>query len=196
MVARTCSNGRWLEPFPLELYRSPSGDRNGKYYRDREDRHPRRKKESADGEQRWWPCQWWVGACCWPGMSQRIRRSPGGGFCRSFRTLGARRSTCNLAGAWASRPSRCGSCRSRPGEGWRWFAWKPRTPSGRWASLRHRRRLSTRGTAGAMRKLFGFDLARLARAGSGELLFTWRDGGPGEREAPKSPWPDTPAHQT
>ena len=35
---------------------------------------------------------------------------------------------------------------------------------------------------GAMRKLFGFDLARLPRAGSSELLFTWRDDrGPGER---------------
>jgi hypothetical protein len=34
---------------------------------------------------------------------------------------------------------------------------------------------------GAMRRLFGFDLARLPRAGSGELLFTWRDdSGPGE----------------
>jgi len=29
--------------------------------------------------------------------------------------------------------------------------------------------------SGAMHKLFGFDLARLARAGSSELLFTWRD---------------------
>ena len=39
-----------------------------------------------------------------------------------------------------------------------------------------------------MRKLFGFDLARLPRAASGELLFAWRDdGGPGEREAPKNP---------
>ena len=28
---------------------------------------------------------------------------------------------------------------------------------------------------GAMRKLFGFDLAGLPRAGSGELLFAWRD---------------------
>jgi hypothetical protein len=36
--------------------------------------------------------------------------------------------------------------------------------------------------SGAMRKLFGFDLARLPRAGSSELLFTWRDDrGPGER---------------
>ena len=35
---------------------------------------------------------------------------------------------------------------------------------------------------GAMRKLFGFDLARLAPAGSSELLFAWRDDrGPGER---------------
>ena len=34
----------------------------------------------------------------------------------------------------------------------------------------------------AMRKLFGFDLARLPRAGSSEILFTWRDDrGPGER---------------
>jgi hypothetical protein len=46
--------------------------------------------------------------------------------------------------------------------------------------------------SGAMRKLFGFDLARLARAESSELLFTWRDDrGPGERDAPKSPCPDT-----
>ena len=29
--------------------------------------------------------------------------------------------------------------------------------------------------SGAMRKLFGFDLARLPRAASSELLFTWRD---------------------
>ena len=36
--------------------------------------------------------------------------------------------------------------------------------------------------SGAMRKLFGFDLARLPRAGSSELLFTWRDDrGQGER---------------
>ena len=36
--------------------------------------------------------------------------------------------------------------------------------------------------SGAMRKLFGFDLARLPRAASCELLFTWRDDrGPGER---------------
>jgi hypothetical protein len=49
---------------------------------------------------------------------------------------------------------------------------------------------------GAMRKLFGFDLARVAPAGSGELLFAWRDGDPGEREAPKSPFPDAPARQT
>jgi hypothetical protein len=46
---------------------------------------------------------------------------------------------------------------------------------------------------GAMRKIFGVDLARVAPAGSGELLFTWRDGGPCEREAPKSPFPDAPA---
>jgi hypothetical protein len=38
-----------------------------------------------------------------------------------------------------------------------------------------------------MRKLFGFDLARLPRAASGELLFAWRDGGSGEREAPTNP---------
>ena len=36
--------------------------------------------------------------------------------------------------------------------------------------------------SGAMRKLFGFDLARIPQAG-GELLFAWRDGDPGEREA-------------
>jgi hypothetical protein len=45
----------------------------------------------------------------------------------------------------------------------------------------------------AMRKLFGFDLARLPRAAGCELLFAWRDCGPGEREAPKNPYPDTPA---
>ena len=47
--------------------------------------------------------------------------------------------------------------------------------------------------SGAMRKLFGFDLARLPRAAGCELLFAWRDGGPGEREAPKNPCPDIPA---
>jgi hypothetical protein len=47
---------------------------------------------------------------------------------------------------------------------------------------------------GAMRKIFGVDLARVAPAGSGELLFTWHDDrGPGEREAPKSPFPEAPA---
>jgi hypothetical protein len=41
--------------------------------------------------------------------------------------------------------------------------------------------------SGAMRKLFGFDLARSPRAGSSEILFTWRDDrGSGEREAPKN----------
>jgi hypothetical protein len=36
--------------------------------------------------------------------------------------------------------------------------------------------------SGAMRKLFGFDLARLPRAASCELLFAWRDDrGQGER---------------
>jgi hypothetical protein len=41
---------------------------------------------------------------------------------------------------------------------------------------------------GAMRKLFGFDLARLAPAGSSELLFAWRDdSGQGERWATKNP---------
>jgi hypothetical protein len=41
--------------------------------------------------------------------------------------------------------------------------------------------------SGAMSKLFGFDLARLPWAGSGELLFAWRDGDvPGEREVPKT----------
>jgi hypothetical protein len=40
----------------------------------------------------------------------------------------------------------------------------------------------------AMRKLFGFDLARLAPAGSSELLFAWRDDrGQVERKAPKNP---------
>jgi hypothetical protein len=47
--------------------------------------------------------------------------------------------------------------------------------------------------SGEMRKLFGFDLARLPRAAGCELLFAWRDGGPDEREAPKNPCPDTPA---
>jgi hypothetical protein len=42
--------------------------------------------------------------------------------------------------------------------------------------------------SGRMRKLFGFDRARLPRAASGELLFAWRDeDGRGEREASKSP---------
>ena len=40
--------------------------------------------------------------------------------------------------------------------------------------------------SGAMRKLFGFDLAQLPRAAGSELLFAWRDGGTGEREAPKN----------
>jgi hypothetical protein len=44
-----------------------------------------------------------------------------------------------------------------------------------------------------MRKLFGFDLVRLPRAVSGELLFAWRDDDvPGEREAPKNPRSDAP----
>ena len=48
--------------------------------------------------------------------------------------------------------------------------------------------------SGAMRELFGFELAWLPRAGSSELLFTWRDDrGPDEREAPRNPYPDTPA---
>jgi hypothetical protein len=34
-----------------------------------------------------------------------------------------------------------------------------------------------------MRKLFGFDLARLPWAGSGELLFAWSDDDPGERDS-------------
>ena len=47
---------------------------------------------------------------------------------------------------------------------------------------------------GEMRKLFGFDLARLPRAASSELLFAWRDDrGPDEREAPKGPCLDPPA---
>ena len=41
--------------------------------------------------------------------------------------------------------------------------------------------------SGGMRKLFGFDLARLPRVGSGELLFAWRDGDvPGEHEGPNN----------
>jgi hypothetical protein len=40
----------------------------------------------------------------------------------------------------------------------------------------------------------GFDLARLPRAASGELLFAWRDDrGQGERRSPKNPCPNTPA---
>ena len=41
--------------------------------------------------------------------------------------------------------------------------------------------------SGRIRKLFGFDLARLGRAASGELLFAWRDVARGQREASKSP---------
>ena len=40
--------------------------------------------------------------------------------------------------------------------------------------------------SGAMRKLFGFDLARIPRTGSGELLFAWRDDVLGEREASRN----------
>jgi hypothetical protein len=36
-----------------------------------------------------------------------------------------------------------------------------------------------------MRTLFGLDLGRLERAGSGELLFAWRDVFPGEHKVPK-----------
>jgi hypothetical protein len=35
--------------------------------------------------------------------------------------------------------------------------------------------------SGGMRKLFGFDLAEMPSAGSGELLFAWRNDSPGER---------------
>jgi hypothetical protein len=37
-------------------------------------------------------------------------------------------------------------------------------------------------SGGMCAKLLGFDLVRLSRAASGELLFAWRDGGPRERE--------------
>jgi hypothetical protein len=47
--------------------------------------------------------------------------------------------------------------------------------------------------SGAMRKIFGFDLAQLPRAASFELLFAWRDDVSVEREAPKGSCPDTPA---
>ena len=152
MVACKCSDGRRLEPFPHgDCTGSRQGIATGNLpgstteivkmgTRDE-------SKESADGEHQWWSWQRRVGPCCWPGKSRRTGRSPGGGFCRSFRTLAARMSTCNLVGVWVSRPSRCGSCRSRAGEGWRWFAWRPRIPSGCWASLRHRSSHSTRGTA-------------------------------------------------
>ena len=43
-----------------------------------------------------------------------------------------------------------------------------------------------------MRKLFGLDLARLPRVASGELLFAWRDGVPGDRATLKDSWPDSP----
>jgi hypothetical protein len=49
--------------------------------------------------------------------------------------------------------------------------------------------------SGEMRKLFGFDLARVPRVAGGELLFAWRDSSPGEREVPKNPWPDASLHQ-
>jgi hypothetical protein len=40
---------------------------------------------------------------------------------------------------------------------------------------------------GVMGKLLGFDVVRLPRAGSGELLFSWRDDDVrGEREAPNT----------
>jgi hypothetical protein len=41
--------------------------------------------------------------------------------------------------------------------------------------------------SGRMRKLFGFDLARLGRAASGELLYAWRDDARGEPEASDRP---------
>ena len=41
--------------------------------------------------------------------------------------------------------------------------------------------------SGRMRKLLGFDLTRIPRAASGELLFAWHDDARGEREASKSP---------
>ena len=37
-----------------------------------------------------------------------------------------------------------------------------------------------------IRNMFGFDLARLPRVASGELLFAWRDGDPSKREAPRN----------
>jgi len=37
-----------------------------------------------------------------------------------------------------------------------------------------------------IRNLFGFHLARLPQVASGELLFTWRDGDPSKREAPRN----------
>ena len=40
--------------------------------------------------------------------------------------------------------------------------------------------------SGRMRKLFGFDLAWVAGATSGELLFAWLDDVQGEREAPNN----------
>jgi len=40
--------------------------------------------------------------------------------------------------------------------------------------------------SGRIRKLFGFDLARIPRAASGELLYAWRDDARSEPEASKS----------
>jgi hypothetical protein len=47
--------------------------------------------------------------------------------------------------------------------------------------------------SGAMRELFGFDLGRLPRAPSSELLFAWRDDrAPLERQTPKTSPPEGP----
>ena len=92
-----------------------------------------------------------VGLRCLSGRSRRIRKSPGGDSCRSFRVR-ALKSTRNRGDVWASLQSPCGLHRSLPVEGQRSFSWKPKTPSGRCASwslsLLRRRPLSTLGSEG------------------------------------------------
>jgi hypothetical protein len=123
--------------------------------------------------------------CCWHEMSQRIRSSPGGAFCRSFRTLAGRRSRWDPVGVWASRPSPCGSCRSRPGR-----------DGGRLSGSLRSRADAARACdlGGALRlvlqrrnaQAFRLDLARLPRAASGEFPSAWRDDVPGKRAARKN----------
>ena len=122
-----------------------------------------------------------------------VRRSPGVGFCRSFPTLGARkeylesrrRLGVSAESVWlVAKPS---------GGGVAVVCLEASDPERALGELAESQAPFDLWYGGAMRKIFGVDLARVAPAGSGELLFTWRDGGPGEREAPKSPFPDAPA---